>query len=62
MYRLAYAWARSTFLVVTRFRRVRLNLLLVPPVLLISSTYCLLCWLGEVLTHLRVPAVRRIEI
>lgn len=47
---------------VTRFRRVGLNPLAIPAALAVAWYYYTLYWVGETLSHLRVPAVRRIRV
>lgn len=60
--RLARHWAGSTWKVCAGFRRVSLQPFLIPAAVAIAACYYLLYWVGEMMTHLRIPAIRRIRI
>jgi hypothetical protein len=61
-----WRWLRhlggSTAKICTRCRRVGLHPLQIPPALALAWYYYTLYWMGEMLLHLRVPAIRRIRV
>ena len=61
-----WRWVRhvggSTIRVLRDYRKVGLNPLLVPAAIAVAGYYYTLYWLGETLTHLRVPAIQHIRI
>ena len=62
----ASRWIRneggSWWTIVTGFRRVGLHPLSIPAALAIAAYYDLLFWLGEMMLHLGIPAIRRVRI
>jgi glycosyltransferase involved in cell wall biosynthesis len=54
--------ASAYYRVFRDFRKVGLNPLLIPAALAISGYYYTLYWLGEMASHLRLPAIRRIRV
>lgn len=46
----------------TGFHSVGLNPLLIPAALMVAWYYYLLYWTGEILTHLRVPAIHKVRV
>lgn len=60
--RLLRHWAGSARKIFMGFKRVSLNPLLTPAAVAVAAFYYLLFWAGEMMTHLRIPAIRRIRI
>jgi len=60
--RLAYHWSVSAWKICTGCRRVGLNPLLIPAAAAVATYYYLLYWAGEMMSHLRIPAIQRIRI
>jgi hypothetical protein len=62
----AVRWIRhcggSVMKILTRFYRVQLNPLLIPCAIAIAWAYYSLYWCGELMSHLNVPAIRRVRV
>ena len=60
--RLLRHWADAAWKICTGFHKAGLQPLLIPPAVAIAAFYYLLYWAGEMMTHLRIPAIRRIRV